>query len=208
MESQMKFIILALSLTFLLSTPITAFSADTTPIQLSLFHPAQIFPKETKVQGLRINLIYGVNDEMTGIDLGVVNKTTGPTQGLQLGLFPVGGVNITDAMDGVQFAGFWGGANIAHGDVSGIQLSGILVGFNKAGDLHGIQIAAALLGVNTAKNSNGIQISTLFNQAEGLNGLQIGIVNVCEQLKGLQIGVANIVKGSNPTFLPIINARF
>lgn len=208
MENSVKYFIVItfLVITIFASTPV--FSAEFTPIQLSLFYPAQIFPKETKVQGLRINLIYGVNDEMTGIDLGVVNKTTGTTQGLQLGLFPLGGVNVTEELEGFQFAGFWGGANLASGDVSGIQISGILVGFNKAKDLNGIQIAAALLGANTAVNSKGMQIATLYNQAEQLHGLQVGIVNVCEQLQGVQIGLANIVKGSNPTFLPLVNARF
>lgn len=204
----MKSIVLLLSLTFCLLLTIPAFSAETTPIQLSFFNPIQLFSEETKVQGLRLNFLYGVNKEMTGIDLGVVNQTNGPTQGLQLGLFPFGGFNITNELEGVQFAGFFGGANSANGNVSGIQVAGALAGFNKAENLNGIQIAGILLGVNLAKNTKGIQIATLYNQAEEINGLQVGIVNVAKSLHGVQIGLANIVKDSSPIFLPIINARF
>jgi len=203
----MKSIVALLSLLVLLTIPMTALSAESTPIQLSLLHPVQVFSKETKVQGLRINLLYGVNDEMTGIDLGVINRTTGPTQGLQLGLFPFGGINITEDLHGLQFAGFWGGVNLAYGNVSGLQLAGILAGFNKANDLNGIQIAG-IIGVNLAKDTNGAQISTLYNQANEIRGFQLALVNVCEKMEGVQIGLANIIKDSSPAFLPIINARF
>jgi len=179
MEGKMKSFVALMLLVISLIMPMSVLSADTVPIQLSLFHPVQIFNKETKVHGLRINLLYGVNDEMTGIDLGLVNRTTGPTQGLQLGFFPFGGINISEDLEGVQFAGFWGGANIAYGKVSGLQLSGIVGGFNKANDLNGIQLAGILLGVNLAKNTKGVQISSLYNQATQIKGLQLGLVNVC-----------------------------
>lgn len=204
----MKSNVFLLSLMFLILFSFPAFSAETTPIQISLFNPIQLFQQETKVQGLRLNILYGVNKEMTGIDIGVVNQTNGPTQGLQLGLFPFGGFNITNELEGVQFAGFFGGANSANGNVSGMQLAGILAGFNKAENLTGIQIAGILLGVNLAKDTKGIQIATLYNQAEQLSGLQIGLVNVVNNLHGVQIGLANIVRESSPVFLPIVNARF
>lgn len=200
--------IVILAFTVSLLSPFSAFSAESTPLQLSLLHPLQIFPKETKVQGLRINLLYGVNDEMTGIDLGAINRTTGKTQGLQLGAFPFGGVNITGNLDGIQFGGFWGGVNLADGDVSGLQISGIFGGFNKAGNLNGAQIAGILLGVNLANNTKGIQIATLYNQAEKIKGIQIGFVNVCKQMTGVQIGLANVIKESRVPFLPVVNARF
>lgn len=212
---------------FSLFIPVSAYSTEWTPLQVSLVHPVQVFPKETKVQGLRINLLYGVNDEMAGIDLGLINRTTGTTQGLQLGAFPFGGFNITENLEGIQFAGFYGGANIAHKDVSGaqisgiwaganfanrdvtgLQLAGIVGGINKAGNLDGIQIAGILLGVNLAQNTKGVQLATLYNQAEEMKGLQIGIVNVCKQMRGVQIGLANIIKESTLPFFPVINAGF
>jgi len=204
----MKLFVVTLSLMCSLLIPMTAFSAETTPIQLSLFHPAQLFPKETKVHGLRINLPYGINDEMIGIDFGLINKTTGLTQGLQLGLFPLGGINITEELEGIQFAGFYAGANIANGNVSGLQISGLFAGYNKAYDLQGVQIAGILVGANLAKNVDGIQLASLYNKAEEIKGMQIGIVNVCNKMKGVQLGLVNIIEDSVPMFLPIINARF
>jgi len=111
-------------------------------------------------------------------------------------------------MSGAQISGIWAGANFANGDVTGLQLAGIIVGINKAGNLDGIQIAGILLGVNLAQNTNGIQLATLYNQAEEMKGLQIGIVNVCKQMRGVQIGVVNIIKESKLPFFPIINAGF
>lgn len=220
------FVVVLLTVCSLLS-PSLGFSAEWTPLQVALLHPVQIFPKETKVQGFRLNLLYGVNDEMAGIDLGLINRTTGKTQGLQLGAFPLGGFNVTEELEGIQFAGFYGGANIANkdvsgvqisgiwaganvagGDVSGMQIAGVIGGINKAENLDGIQIAGILLGVNLAKNTKGIQLATLYNQAEDMEGLQIGIVNVCKKMRGVQIGVANIIQEGKLPFFPIINAGF
>jgi hypothetical protein len=187
---------------------VSAHAADSTPFQLALFHPVQLFPKETRVQGLRIDLLYGVNDELSGVDLGLVNRTTGPTQGLQLGAFPFGGVNITDSLDGLQFAGFWAGANFASGDVTGLQIAGILGGMNIAGNLKGVQISGLLLGLNMAQNTRGLQLATLYNQAEDMQGLQLGLVNICTRMRGVQIGLANVIKESKVPFFPIINASF
>ena len=47
------------------------------PIQLALFDPAQIVKDDQSVGILRIDLIYGKNANVTGLDLGLVNHTTG-----------------------------------------------------------------------------------------------------------------------------------
>lgn len=223
----MKFAVAILVSAFSLFLPFSAFSAEWTPLQVSLVYPIQVFPKETKVQGLRLNLLYGVNDAMSGIDLGLVNRTTGTTQGLQLGAFPYGGINITERLDGLQFAGFFGGVNIAGQDVSGLQLAGmfagvnfakgamngvqiagILGGINMAGNLQGMQIAAFFIGANIARNTTGIQLATLYNQADEMKGLQVGLVNVCNRMTGVQIGLANIIKEGRLPFFPVVNASF
>jgi len=61
------------------------------PIQLSLFNPIQIVPEGESVNGIRLNLIYTKNANVTGFDMGLVNQTTGSQLGVQWG-----GVNITD----------------------------------------------------------------------------------------------------------------
>jgi hypothetical protein len=53
-----------------------------------------------------------------------------------------------------------------------------------------------------------VQIGTLYNQAEAIEGVQLGLVNVCNKIKGAQIGLFNVIMDSKVPFLPIINARF
>jgi len=204
----------------------SAYGFENTPFQLSLINPVQLFPEETNVQGLRINLIYGVNKELNGIDFGPVNRTTGSTKGLQVGAFPFGGINITENLDGLQFGGFYGGANFASGEVTGLQISGIVAGINYAGNLkgaqisgafgginiaenlRGVQIPVAFIGANIAKDTKGLQLATLYNQADAMEGVQLGLVNVCKRMIGVQIGLINVIQESKLPFLPIINANF
>ncbi|MBP1683730.1 MAG: hypothetical protein H6Q27_1297 [Ignavibacteriaceae bacterium] len=51
------------------------------PIQLSLFNPIQIVPEGESVNGIRLNLIYTKNANVTGFDMGLVNQTTGSQLG-------------------------------------------------------------------------------------------------------------------------------
>jgi hypothetical protein len=204
----------------------SAYATEWTPFQLSLVKPVQLFPEETKVEGLRINLLYGVNKEVAGLDYGVINRTTGTTQGVQLGAFPFGGINITENLYGMQFGGILGGVNIAGEDVEGLQISGIFGGINKAGNLKGVQVAGAIgginmaenvsgvqiagiyLGINLAKNMSGVQVGTIYNQAQIMEGVQLGLVNVCNKMHGIQLGLVNIITESSVPFFPVINAGF
>jgi hypothetical protein len=61
--------------------------AQNRTIQFSLFTPIQIFPEDNSIKGLRLNLIYGRNVSVTGLDLGLINHTTtGKSTGWQNGL--------------------------------------------------------------------------------------------------------------------------
>jgi len=210
----------------MLSIAVSAHAVEWTPFQLSFFNPVQLFPEETKVQGVRINLLYGVNKELDGIDYGLVNRTKGTTNGVQVGAFPFGGVNITENLNGVQIGGVIAGANLASGEdkgfqlagiaggvnsagnMDGIQLAGIWAGVNMADNLNGIQISGVFVGVNIAKDAKGLQIGTIYNQANAMEGLQFGLVNVCNKMKGIQIGLVNVIKESKLPFFPIVNASF
>jgi hypothetical protein len=255
----------------------SAQAAEWTPFQLSLVKPVQLFSEETKVEGLRLNLIYGVNKEVTGLDLGVVNEVTGTTKGVQaayiLGgnisrdldgaqiVYGFGGVNVTNGeanglqisgvgagvnwaeeFNGVQLSGVLGGINkaanmtglqitVAFGginmaeNVTGFQIAGLLGGINKAANVRGVQIAglagginwaknvsgvqlSGVYGINIAKDVSGVQISSLYNQADAMEGLQLGLVNLCNKMKGAQVGLINIITDSNVPFFPVINAHF
>jgi hypothetical protein len=222
----MKLLRNSLLVVFMSLFAFSAYATEWTPFQLSLVKPVQLFPEETRVDGLRINLLYGVNKEVNGLDYGVINRTTGTTQGVQLGAFPFAGVNITESLYGIQFGGILGGINIAGGDVEGLQISGIFGGINKSGNLKGIQIAGALgginmaenvngvqiagsyLGINLAKNMSGVQVGTIYNQAQVMEGVQLGLVNVCNKMHGIQLGLVNIIMESNVPFFPVVNASF
>jgi hypothetical protein len=60
--------------------------AQNRPIQVALVTPIQIFPEEDSISGIRLNLIYGRNGSVMGLDLGLVNHTTtGISKGVQFG---------------------------------------------------------------------------------------------------------------------------
>ena len=124
-------------------------SAQDKPIQLALFNPIQIFDESTSITGLRINLLYGRNATLTGIDWGLVNHlTSGTSKGVQFGF-----VGIVDA----NFIGWQDNfVNITKGKFEGLQFGFV----NYAGTVSGVQIGI----VNYAENMT--------------KGLQIGLVNV------------------------------
>jgi hypothetical protein len=71
------------------SVPVQA--EETRPIQLSLVTPIQIFSEEYSIIGVRLNLLYGRNSTVTGLD----HTTTGQSKGVQHGLV---GINDSDYM--------------------------------------------------------------------------------------------------------------
>jgi hypothetical protein len=124
---------------------------ETRPIQLSLVTPVQIFPEEYRITGVRLNLLYGRNAAVSGLDLGLVNHTTtGESVGLQYGLV---GVNDSDFLGWQDCV-----VNITNGNFEGFQ--------------YGI--------VNYAGHMSGFQLG-LVNYARTAKGLQIGLVNIIRQ---------------------------
>ena len=132
-----KIFILAL----LVLAPLAA-QAKERPINLSLVTPIQIFPDTDSIVGFRFSLIYGRNASFTGLDLGLVNHTTGPFKGVQFGLV------------GIAEKGFLGWqdnfVNITYGKMEGLQVGA----FNYAEHARGVQFGL----VNYAGTISGIQI--------------------------------------------------
>ena len=134
-----------------------------TPFQLGIAGTAcQIFPEETAVTGLRLNLAASRNDAVTGIDVGIVSAGS-DIQAVRVNL-----VNIAD----YHFSGLEVGL-FNHDEA----LSGLSVGLFNAvdGDGSGIQIGV----FNKANAMTGMQIG-LFNQAVTLRGIQIGLINLID----------------------------
>jgi hypothetical protein len=124
-----------------LTTPL---QAQVRPVQLSLVAPVQIFPDTYTIKGFRLNLIYGRNAAMTGLDLGLANHVTGPTRGAQFGV-----VNLTESFVGWQD----GLINLNAGEFEGLQWGG----FNQSGRISGLQLGI----VNYAETANGLQIGLI-----------------------------------------------
>jgi hypothetical protein len=146
------------------------------PIQLSLVTPIQIVPADKAVKGLRFNLIYGTNTAVVGLDLGLVNNTTGgPSEGVQ-----------------------WGGINLVTGTFTGWQSGFVNV---QKGSFKGLQTG----WINLSGPVEGLQWG-LYNSGTEVNGLQLSVVNYAKRIHGVQVGLVNIIKegGQFPIF-PIVN---
>ena len=72
------------------------------------------------------------------------------------------------------------------------ESGGILVNAfnNTARDMYGIA-AAGLWNRALGRDSVALQVAALFNGAEGLDGVQVGLVNCAHELHGVQIGLVN-----------------
>ncbi len=122
--------------------------AQESPIQVALFNPVQIAPEENSITGLRLSLLYGKNANMNGIDLGLVNITTGDQLGVQ-----------------------WGVVGYNEGNFNGWQDN--LVSITK-GNFVGLQSGAVTYN---GSKMNGLQIA-IVNYAATLHGLQLGLINI------------------------------
>lgn len=130
------------------------------PLQVALWQPAQAVPEDWNICGLRLNLIYGKNTEVWGLDMGFANTSTKGVYGIQAGLLNgpgtlggigLGAVNSTEAVKGLQ-AGL---INVSEKDTSGAQVSAL---YNQSRTVRGLQIG-------------------LINAAENIKGVQIGLIN-------------------------------
>ena len=152
-----------LGLLFALALAATPALAQRRPVQLSLVSPVQIFPPQDTIAGVRLNLLYGKNAMVVGLDVGIANHTTGLTRGLQYGL-----VDISEDFQGWQY----GVVTIANGKFEGFQ-EGIV---NVSDTFRGFQLG----WVNHAMDAEGLQLS-IVNYARRLKGLQIGLVNIISE---------------------------
>jgi len=154
-------------------------TTETKPIQIALFNPAQIFNESIGIKGVRLNLLYGRNVFVRGIDVGLVNTCgSGESVGFQCGILGF----VEGDFLGIQVNAF----NMTQGEFSGLQW-GI---YNDVGDGEALQFGL----VNTARN---------------MRGLQVGFVNYTETMYGLQIGLVNIIrrKETLPVFV-LVNWSF
>ena len=158
----MKKTLILFCLAALMAAP--AMALDLTPLQIGIAgSKAQIFRPETEVVGLRLNVIMSDNEDVTGLDFGIVSRSE-RMSAIQLNL-----ANIVDS----EFTGLSVGLFNQMGSVSGFQ-AGLFN--NVTHDMTGFQMGL----FNVADDSSGIQIG-LINRSTSMHGLQIGLVNIIEE---------------------------
>ena len=149
------------------------------PFQLALFNPAQVRPEDTSILLLRLNLIYGKNVSVKGLDLGIANHCTG-------------GIS-----KGVQ----WGIVGFNEGDFIGWQDQFVTI---VGGTFTGFQSGF----YNDLDNGEAVQFG-IINRARTMSGFQLGLVNYTEGMYGLQIGLLNFIQEKDRfPVLPIVNWSF
>jgi hypothetical protein len=150
-----------------------------TPFQLSIAAGlSQIFTKSTPVYGLRLNLLYGVQSRVVGLDAGLFNDADS-LSGLGFGL-----CNITrQSATGVML-----GAACSHSDE---DFQGLQTGLV---NIVGGQLSGAQLGIANG-TENGV-------------GLQIGLINRSKSMRGVQLGLLNWNENGFLPLFPILNFGF
>ncbi len=144
------------------------------PIQVALFNPVQIVNEKQSISGLRISLLYGLNQDVQGLDWGFVSHTRGNEFAWQ-----VGGVGIVEK----DFTGWqdnW--VNMSQGEFTGLA-SGV---FNQGNDVNGVQFGF----VNVAQHMHGLQLG-LLNMTQTMHGLQIGVANMIQKGKTPFLPIVN-----------------
>ncbi|MFC1528440.1 LA_2272 family surface repeat-containing protein [Candidatus Latescibacterota bacterium] len=159
---------------------VSSAQSDVKPIQISIWNPVQLFNSSTSIHGIRLILLYGVNQDIIGLDwVGVIHKVNGDMVGWQEGIINIVGGNVRGFQDGF--------VNYVKGEFWGLQTS--IVNINKSRTI-------------------GLQAG-FYNSTNDMNGVQFGAVNIAKTLYGLQIGIININKSGNLLkFLPIVNFSF
>jgi hypothetical protein len=134
------------------------------PLQLAIFNPVQLRSEDTGILGLRLNLIYGKNVSVKGLDLGLINHSTGGSSvGIQHGL-----------------------VGYVEGDFLGWQDNAVSI---VKGRFQGFQTGI----YNEFDSGEGFQLGWV-NKTRDMSGLQVGIVNFTESMYGLQVGLVNVIQ--------------
>ena len=173
--------------------------------QAALWAPdAQLVAETEDISGVRLE-IYGENRNVTGLDIGFVNSTTGNFTG-------VGGVFALYNFVGGTTTGIqWGLVNGTEGAVLGWQ--GGFINVNDA-KLTGLQTGFLNYNDSETADLSGLQLGCV-NIAKHVYGIQFGFINYAETLQGVQIGLWNQVSSRDwgqfaplPKVFPFINVGF
>jgi hypothetical protein len=164
--------------------------------------------------GIQLAVLFAESTDTRGIQIGGLTARSKRTKGIQIsgvlsrseldadGLLQASGILAeTGQMKGcLQVAGT--AANVI-GESDGIQIGGIST---MAGSLTGWQ--TSLLWNYVFEHVNGVQLSGVYNHAQSIHGVQIGLINHCSRLEGVQIGLLNTVKEARFSTCPLLRVDF
>jgi hypothetical protein len=152
--------------------------ASFTPFQLGLYSPFQLFCYDATVYGARLNLFYGKNAALYGLDAGMFNNS-GRFGGIEIGAYN----RIAEYGYGVQ-----AGLVNYNKSFSGIQL-GLLGQLNES-DFTGLNLATVAL---TRGDVNGLQLGLLCNYGDEFLLPQLsGGVNIADSTMMQISGLGNL----------------
>lgn len=179
----MKKLLVVFAILLMTAGVVSAF--DTTAFQLSIWAPKmQLVPPEIAISGLKINLPYGSNGQVNGVDIGFVSISKEQS------------AELAAQVTALQI-NLW---NSTNGNFGGIQVGLVNIADNSDGVVVGL--------VNIAHDhANGVRVG-LVNTSFEYHGLEVGLVNYTEFLQGVQIGLVNIATKSTVPFFPIVNMCF
>jgi hypothetical protein len=167
-------------------------------VGVNLFSPVQLPASDRDIYGLRLNLGYGENPRVYGLDFGLFGLARGSVAGVQLQAFnwnegvvdglQVGALASVDmqGFTGIQVAGV---CNVDYGQTIGFQVGGL---FNRNEIFNGVQVAGIVNKCNDT--SKGLQFAFLnYNSGEWC-GASFGALNYVGKFSGLQLGVFNFIQ--------------
>ena len=139
-----------------------AHAFDTTVLQLGIWPSNfQLVPDEINIAGLKLNLPFSRNDNISGLDLGIASssKVAAAVQ-----------VNILINRNHDEYSGLQASLINLNGNANGI----ILGLWNVADDkTRGLEVGL----VNSSTEFKGLQVG-LINYTEMMCGLQVGLINI------------------------------
>ena len=178
------------------------------PLGIGIAAPLQLPFMETDVYGLRFGGFYGANNDVYGLDCGIVELEWGDFIGAQAALFTWAEGNAY----GLQLGAL---ANVVGGRAVGVQVgcvnvdwagdTGLQLGLiNYDTDFNGLQLGAIINWNNSA--SAGAQLGLINSNQDAFKGCAIGLVNYSGQFNGLQLGFVDIADEMTGVQLGLFNA--
>ena len=148
----------------LVSFGVASHGYDTTPLQISIWPPnLQVVTSDIDVSGLKLNLPYGGNGRIVGVDLGIASTSD------NCSAFQINRLNMSTE----RYSGFQVGLFNLSGESAGMQI-GLLNSTDSIAT--GLQIGL----INSTDEMTGVQIG-LINYTDFMIGFQIGVVNIIKE---------------------------